>query len=208
MRFAERAQYFFDPGIWNIVFHVAGTVPCNLVSFFFRQAEIQLIGNNGVIIKEILDFRFNSLNQMILCQVTQSGITSHLNFCFSSLFQFITGQFKKPVSKHPIPGSRHVQRIAHIKENDFFIFQQINHALLLYFRQFTSGIRTILPGNSGCRTIRSMRFLSLLRLSLLSSFSTQKPDPRCFSETARPSWTDRGLPARFHREFYHRKRNL
>ena len=129
MRFAERAQHLHNPGIRDIVFHVAGTVPGDPVSFFFSQAQIQLIGNNREIIKKVPDLSFNRLNQVILIQKSQSCVPCPLNLCFRFLLQFFTGQFQKPVGKHPVSGSRHVQCIAHIEKDHFLVFQQIEHIL-------------------------------------------------------------------------------
>jgi len=99
---AERVKHFSDPGIRDVVSHVAGTISGNLIPFLFRQAQVQSFGNNGVIIEEIPDLRFNVPNQMSLFQKAQPCIPGLLNICCCSLSQLFAGQFQELIGKHPV----------------------------------------------------------------------------------------------------------
>ena len=88
-----------------------------------------LLTKDTCTIEEVPNLRVNRLNQMILTQEAQSRVPGALNIRGCPLLQFFTGKFQKLVGKHPVSGGRHVQRIAHVKEDHFLVFQQIEHIL-------------------------------------------------------------------------------
>ena len=133
MCFAEHFQHFPDSGVRNIVVHIVRAVPGRPVQLLSGQAEAQFIRNDGIILPELHALRFHTCHQMVFHEEAQADIPGAADLRVRMLLQPIPGFPEEQIRKHPVPGSRHIQRIPDIKKEYFFVLQQPDHPDLRLF---------------------------------------------------------------------------